>query len=179
MKKMTKYKKNKTKNRKREKNLKVAQKMMEQNDINGAYSFFVKAVDITPQIACQVIQVIYHLLFACLKFFFPFVCFLFFYCGNAKKQNKNKKLARFTEKNHKKKEKKIQTRVNTPAKKKNSQNKFNEQMQKKKKKYHLSKCNILYVVAPYEADAQLAYLNKHNKIDIVLTEDSDLLAYSC
>jgi exonuclease 1 len=32
-------------------------------------------------------------------------------------------------------------------------------------------------VAPYEADAQLAYLFIEGKIDVVITEDSDLLAY--
>ena len=31
--------------------------------------------------------------------------------------------------------------------------------------------------APYEADSQLAYLFKINKIQAVITEDSDLLAY--
>ena len=32
-------------------------------------------------------------------------------------------------------------------------------------------------MAPYEADAQLAYLYKSKKIDVVFTEDSDLLAF--
>ena len=36
---------------------------------------------------------------------------------------------------------------------------------------------IEYYVAPYEADAQLAYLYKQNLIDLVITEDSDLLAF--
>ena len=31
--------------------------------------------------------------------------------------------------------------------------------------------------APYEADAQLAYLARHKKVDVVVTEDSDLVAY--
>ena len=35
------------------------------------------------------------------------------------------------------------------------------------------------VVAPYEADAQLAYLVKEGIADIVITEDSDLLAFGC
>ena len=34
-----------------------------------------------------------------------------------------------------------------------------------------------YVVAPYEADPQLAYLYKSGKADVVFTEDSDLIAY--
>lgn len=33
------------------------------------------------------------------------------------------------------------------------------------------------IVAPYEADAQLAYLFKQGKVDVVFTEDSDLIAY--
>ena len=41
----------------------------------------------------------------------------------------------------------------------------------------LKKNNIQYIVAPYEADAQLAYLAKQNIVDLVLTEDSDLLVY--
>jgi len=32
-------------------------------------------------------------------------------------------------------------------------------------------------VAPFEADAQLAYLSKIKYIDLVITEDSDLLAF--
>lgn len=39
--------------------------------------------------------------------------------------------------------------------------------------------NIQSVVAPYEADAQLAFLALNNHIDVVITEDSDLLAYGC
>ena len=38
---------------------------------------------------------------------------------------------------------------------------------------------IEYVVAPYEADAQLAYLDSVGYIDVVCTEDSDLIAYGC
>lgn len=41
----------------------------------------------------------------------------------------------------------------------------------------LRKKNIEYIVAPYEADAQLAYLCRTQYVDMVLTEDSDLLAY--
>ena len=33
------------------------------------------------------------------------------------------------------------------------------------------------IVAPYEADSQLAYLNKIDYIDFVITEDSDLLLF--
>lgn len=41
--------------------------------------------------------------------------------------------------------------------------------------------NVEYVVAPYEADAQLAHLSslevEKGGIEAVITEDSDLLAY--
>ncbi len=36
-----------------------------------------------------------------------------------------------------------------------------------------------YVVAPYEADAQLAYLEQQGIVDAIITEDSDLAAYGC
>lgn len=39
--------------------------------------------------------------------------------------------------------------------------------------------NIQYIVAPYEADAQLAFLSIYKFVDCVITEDSDLLAYGC
>jgi len=43
--------------------------------------------------------------------------------------------------------------------------------------------NIEFVVAPYEADAQLAYLSnletQKGGIAAVITEDSDLIAYGC
>ncbi|XP_075411387.1 exonuclease 1 isoform X2 [Tenrec ecaudatus] len=35
------------------------------------------------------------------------------------------------------------------------------------------------LVAPYEADAQLAYLNKSGIVQAIITEDSDLLAFGC
>ncbi|NXD93792.1 EXO1 Exonuclease, partial [Chaetorhynchus papuensis] len=35
------------------------------------------------------------------------------------------------------------------------------------------------IVAPYEADAQLAYLNKTGMVHAIITEDSDLLAFGC
>ena len=43
----------------------------------------------------------------------------------------------------------------------------------------LRELNVEYYVAPYEADAQLAYLYKSGMVDIVFTEDSDLLAFGC
>ncbi len=39
--------------------------------------------------------------------------------------------------------------------------------------------NIQYIVAPYEADAQLAFLSLGGHVECVITEDSDLLAYGC
>jgi exonuclease-1 len=41
----------------------------------------------------------------------------------------------------------------------------------------LKRCGIEYIVAPYEADAELAFLARIGYVDCVLTEDSDLLAY--
>lgn len=35
------------------------------------------------------------------------------------------------------------------------------------------------IVAPYEADAQLAYLSREGIVDLVITEDSDLLVFGC
>ena len=33
------------------------------------------------------------------------------------------------------------------------------------------------IVAPYEADSQLAYLSRNNLVDAVMTEDSDLFIF--
>ena len=41
----------------------------------------------------------------------------------------------------------------------------------------LTEHRVPFVVAPYEADSQLAYMAHNNIIDVVLTEDSDLIAY--
>ena len=38
---------------------------------------------------------------------------------------------------------------------------------------------IPYIVALYEADAQLAFLVSEGYADLVITEDSDLLVYGC
>lgn len=37
--------------------------------------------------------------------------------------------------------------------------------------------SVEIIVAPYEADSQLAYLSKINYVDLILTEDSDLLVF--
>ncbi|KAF8504392.1 PIN domain-like protein [Russula emetica] len=39
--------------------------------------------------------------------------------------------------------------------------------------------DVPYVVAPYEADAQLAYLERIGIVDGIITEDSDLLVFGC
>jgi len=41
----------------------------------------------------------------------------------------------------------------------------------------LKQSQICYLVAPYEADSQLAFLSQQNLVDLVVTEDSDLIAY--
>ncbi|XP_074107167.1 exonuclease tos isoform X2 [Cotesia typhae] len=46
----------------------------------------------------------------------------------------------------------------------------------------IKKCqelNVDCIVAPYEADAQLAYLNTSGIADVVITEDSDLTLFGC
>jgi 5'-3' exonuclease len=35
------------------------------------------------------------------------------------------------------------------------------------------------LVAPYEADAQLAFLSKTNIAQIIITDDSDLIVFGC
>ena len=37
---------------------------------------------------------------------------------------------------------------------------------------------VKWIVAPYEADAQLAFLARNNLVDVVISEDSDCLAYA-
>jgi len=39
--------------------------------------------------------------------------------------------------------------------------------------------NILAYVAPYEADAQIAFLARHGHVQLVLAEDSDMMAFGC
>lgn len=43
----------------------------------------------------------------------------------------------------------------------------------------LKKMDIKYVVAPYEADPQLVYLEKRGLVDGIISEDSDLLVFGC
>jgi 5'-3' exonuclease len=44
---------------------------------------------------------------------------------------------------------------------------------------YLSKEGVEWLVAPYEADAQLAFLSRNGWVDAIVTEDSDLLAFGC
>lgn len=39
--------------------------------------------------------------------------------------------------------------------------------------------DVDFIVAPYEADAQLAFLSQNGIVDCVVSEDSDLLVYGC
>ena len=43
----------------------------------------------------------------------------------------------------------------------------------------LIELKIEFVVAPYEADAQMAYMVKEGIADFAISEDSDLIAYGC
>lgn len=43
----------------------------------------------------------------------------------------------------------------------------------------LRRAGVKLIVAPYEADAQLAYLSRSGAVDVVITEDSDCLPYGC
>ncbi|KAK1323916.1 Exonuclease 1 [Acorus calamus] len=39
--------------------------------------------------------------------------------------------------------------------------------------------NVDYIVAPYEADAQMAFLSLKKLVDVVITEDSDMIPFGC
>ena len=43
--------------------------------------------------------------------------------------------------------------------------------------HYIADLHLPFIVAPFEADAELAYLFKQNKVDMVLTNDSDLIIY--
>lgn len=43
----------------------------------------------------------------------------------------------------------------------------------------LRKCKIQFIVAPFEADAQMAWLQRTGRVAAVVTEDSDLLLFGC
>ena len=43
--------------------------------------------------------------------------------------------------------------------------------------YLLKKLNFKIIIAPYESDAQIAYLFHKNRIDFAITEDTDLIPY--
>lgn len=44
---------------------------------------------------------------------------------------------------------------------------------------YCKRLGIDYIVAPYEADAQLAFLANSDQCDFVITEDTDLILYGC
>lgn len=44
---------------------------------------------------------------------------------------------------------------------------------------YCKKKHIDYIVAPYEADAQLAFLNMKGLCEYIITEDTDLIVYGC
>ncbi len=44
---------------------------------------------------------------------------------------------------------------------------------------HLVRLHVGYVVAPYEADAQMAFLIQSGKVHAIVSEDSDMLAFGC
>lgn len=43
----------------------------------------------------------------------------------------------------------------------------------------LKKLNIDLIIAPYEADSQIAYMVKEGLADFAISEDSDLIVYGC
>lgn len=43
----------------------------------------------------------------------------------------------------------------------------------------LKAAGIKYVVAPYEADAQMYYMERAGIVDAIVSEDSDLLVFGC
>jgi exonuclease-1 len=43
----------------------------------------------------------------------------------------------------------------------------------------MSRQNVKCIVAPHEADAQLAFLSRNNLVDIIISEDSDCVVYGC
>ncbi|CAD8124281.1 unnamed protein product [Paramecium sonneborni] len=43
----------------------------------------------------------------------------------------------------------------------------------------LRELDVKFIIAPYEADAQLAHLSLSGQCDFVITEDSDLICYQC
>lgn len=45
--------------------------------------------------------------------------------------------------------------------------------------FYCKRENINYIVAPYEADAQLAFLNNSDLCEFIITEDTDLILYGC
>ncbi len=38
---------------------------------------------------------------------------------------------------------------------------------------------LSFIIAPYEADSQLAYMFHSKKVDYIISEDSDMMVYDC
>ena len=106
--------------KRRDENLATANKLAAQGKHSQAREYYVKCVDVTTEMAYQLIKVTFELS--------PSTC--------------SDKLSRFWQQ-------------------------------------ALRAEGIQYVVAPYEADAQLAYLERVGIVDGILTEDSDLLVFGC
>jgi exonuclease-1 len=43
----------------------------------------------------------------------------------------------------------------------------------------LQAAGVEHVLASFEADAQLAFMSRHNQIQYVISEDSDMLVFGC
>lgn len=43
----------------------------------------------------------------------------------------------------------------------------------------LRRMDITFYVAPYEADAQLAFMSRNRMVDVVIMEDADSIPYGC
>ncbi|RVW29580.1 Exonuclease 1 [Vitis vinifera] len=49
----------------------------------------------------------------------------------------------------------------------------------KKRRKVLKQENVSYIVAPYEADAQMTFLAVSQQVDAIITEDSDMIPFGC
>jgi exonuclease-1 len=86
----------------RQKNMQIAKDYYSKNDLKNARNYFARAIDITPQMAAELIQVV-----------------------------------------------------------------------------ESSRPSVKFLVSPHEADAQLAFLSRNELVDVIITEDSDTIAYGC
>lgn len=110
--------------RSRDRNRELGMQKLREGDSNAAAQYFVKAVDVTPQMAWTLIQ--------------------------------------------------VRADLST-----SSRGSFRISDIPNSSSQELKKLNVQYVVAPYEADAQLAFLCREGIVDAVISEDSDCLPYGC